>query len=492
MTRAAGLASALCLLCLDFLAPLRAESPTEAYIRKQIKAGQAANLLGLSEAERTLRPGFLENLLGAASGIPRSGIQIVGGIVVEPLDLQSLDATHDVALNQFRFAGPVDISYAHFHGGLSLEGSTFESTLTGYRVTVDQDVFAESTRFDGGCVLNFAAVQGTLSFMNAEFRGKPSFNSVHVGGMGAFAGAVFSGDADFISASFAADFDGTGARFESENGDVTFNSMRVGHVAFFDNAHFSGNADFAHMEIGRNFEARKAEFTNAGRTADFQHMRIGTKFLMHDVSFAGLVMLQDLTANELEFFDVRWPPREKFECEDLTYRRINTTRAGKDDLLDWPELSRYSPSIYVGLAAYLDDHARRGDASQVRLNRQWREGERLNPFRWLLNRLYWAVVGYGERIWWAFLWIAAIVAIGFFTFRRKDGMQLVDKARPDLTYNPFWYSLGLFLPIGDLGQAKCWKPRDDRKWPKHYAQIHVLLGWLFVPVALAAITGLLK
>ena len=36
------------------------------------------------------------------------------------------------------------------------------------------------------------------------------------------------------------------------------------------------------------------------------------------------------------------------------------------------------------------------------------------------------------------------------------------------------------------------RPEPRRRFARHYAQIHVLLGWLFVPFAVASITGILR
>jgi hypothetical protein len=71
-------------------------------------------------------------------------------------------------------------------------------------------------------------------------------------------------------------------------------------------------------------------------------------------------------------------------------------------------------------------------------------------------------------------------------------MELTDSTAREPKYQPFWYSLGLFLPVVDLGQTKAWRPDRKRILASNYAQVHVLLGWLFIPIALAAVTGLLK
>lgn len=67
-----------------------------------------------------------------------------------------------------------------------------------------------------------------------------------------------------------------------------------------------------------------------------------------------------------------------------------------------------------------------------------------------------------------------------------------DKARYRGTYNPLWYSVALFLPIVDLGDAKIWEPKTCRRCARHYMRLHIVLGYLLVPIGLAAWTGLIK
>jgi hypothetical protein len=59
-------------------------------------------------------------------------------------------------------------------------------------------------------------------------------------------------------------------------------------------------------------------------------------------------------------------------------------------------------------------------------------------------------------------------------------------------WNRFWYSLGLFLPFVDLQADKVWKPKADQTFLRNYMRVHILLGWILIPLVLAALTGLIK
>ena len=97
-------------------------------------------------------------------------------------------------------------------------------------------------------------------------------------------------------------------------------------------------------------------------------------------------------------------------------------------------------------------------------------------------------LGYGRSALQPLLWSLAFVALGTIAFRNKGRMEPVGEH--PARFSPLWYSLELFLPVVDLGVAKSWRPRFPGLLT--YARIHQLAGWILIPVALAAITGVFK
>jgi len=71
-------------------------------------------------------------------------------------------------------------------------------------------------------------------------------------------------------------------------------------------------------------------------------------------------------------------------------------------------------------------------------------------------------------------------------------MEAHDEYGSPPEYSPVWYSIELFLPVVDLGVAKSWRPSAKKRRLATYARFHQLSGWVLVPVALAALTGLAK
>src|SRR3989304_4833784 len=79
-----------------------------------------------------------------------------------------------------------------------------------------------------------------------------------------------------------------------------------------------------------------------------------------------------------------------------------------------------------------------------------------------------------------------------FIFWQRDGMEPIRLEDACRHYNGFWYSLGLFTPFVDLGSVRIWQPKKERWFARNYMHAHKILGWLLIPIALAAFTGIIK
>jgi hypothetical protein len=66
-----------------------------------------------------------------------------------------------------------------------------------------------------------------------------------------------------------------------------------------------------------------------------------------------------------------------------------------------------------------------------------------------------------------------------------DPYKQEDATRP---YKAFWYSLDLFAPVINLEVANMWRPKDNYRWGVRYMRVHKIMGWLLVPLGVAAWT----
>jgi hypothetical protein len=141
---------------------------------------------------------------------------------------------------------------------------------------------------------------------------------------------------------------------------------------------------------------------------------------------------------------------------------------------------------------------------------------------WWWNLFLDVFIRYGRSPDLAFLYSLFVILLGSIVFWRGDGMQpsagnaspqikvpshvpkalprwmraqmLANRYRsnPAVDYNPVWYSLDLFISIVDLRMAEDWEPKPERQWARVYMRIHIILGWILIPIGLLALTGVIR
>jgi hypothetical protein len=130
------------------------------------------------------------------------------------------------------------------------------------------------------------------------------------------------------------------------------------------------------------------------------------------------------------------------------------------------------------------------------------------------------LIGYGYRPWNALLISIGFIGIGTFVFRvservqvlRKNGEDRSDRRRyrwrrVDRNFSAFIYSLETFIPLVKLGVADQWKIDANAGKPIRigrllirapgilvlwYYRLHIMAGWVFTSLWVAAFTGILK
>ena len=148
--------------------------------------------------------------------------------------------------------------------------------------------------------------------------------------------------------------------------------------------------------------------------------------------------------------------------------------------------------MYRSLEEFFLRQGYRSDADQAFIAGKRRERkEKLHGLDWLGSYLLDWLVGYGRHPWQAGIPCAVFIALGcvLFSPKKMEPQKPEDVAR---VYSRFWYSLGLFLPFVDLQADKVWKPKADQTFLRNYMRVHIMLGWILVPLVLAALTGLIN
>ena len=525
----------------------------EQWVVAQVAAGKTADLSeqfpDKQKDKRKLSAHFLEALLtGALSDVKphRHGVRINGAIIDEPIDLRNAQIPSEVRLEHCQFNASVTFVSAIFAGSVSFESSTFNEDANFNSVKVKGDatftkaVFECGVNFEGADVASqFSAdgaqfneatfgimkVGGAAFFNDAVFAGPvifnsasiadafvaneakflnkeeiASFNNTKVRGNALFSNAVFAGPTNFSLAEIDGQFIADGAQFQNKEQVANFNSMKVRGHTFFNNAVFKGPVKFALADMASNFEADGANFRNEEKKADFHGMKVGGRAFFNNAVFKGPVDFRYSDFAWLDLSRFRRKVAAHFHMQGMSYKYIRAVRknepASHKALVKLANQSSYTADVYSNLEEFFLRQGYPADADRAFIDgkhRAWKQIPWSRP-AWLGRLLLNLLVGYGRHPWQAMIPCAGLVLIGCFLFadEKMELQKKPEQGEAPRVYNRFWYSLGLFLPFVNLQTSELWKPKNHCTFLRNYVRVHILLGWILVPLVLAALTGLIK
>ncbi len=190
----------------------------------------------------------------------------------------------------------------------------------------------------------------------------------------------------------------------------------------------------------------------------------------------------------------------------------------------------FRPDQYETLASYFLARGRPEDATTVRVAKEKRIAKRTSlhsgniftpQFWWY--RLWGPLIGYGYQTWKALPIVAAFLVFGFFAFwlgHRNDivtpvsGNAYADDPAPNKkiaelypVFDPVMYTIDVFVPIIDFGQAKYWTPNPNRGKVifrssrslvtaggllRLYMWIHIVAGWVLSTLLVIGFSGIVR
>lgn len=483
-------------------------NPAEKWVVAQVTAGEGeeANLSKQfpADKDRKLRAHFLEDLLtGALPGVKphRHGVGIIGAIIDEPIDLENAQIPCQVGLAHCHFNKSVTFARASFAGTVSFDDSRFKAEATFSGMKVGHTAFFRKAVFEGPVTFASADIAWQFVANEAQFENKnveqgANFNSMKVRGGAFFSNAVFEGPVNFVGVDIA-NFEAQEAKFQNKEQEASFSGMKVGYSAFFRKAVFEGPVDFTLADIASNFEAVGAKFNNKEKEASFNSMKVRGDAFFKNAVFEGPVDFSYADVAWLDLSVASWPKvAAQFHMQGMSYKYVRAVPNNEPEshkaLLKLADQSFYTADVYSNLEEFFLRQGYRGDADRAFIAGKRRERkENLHGSDWLGSWLLDWLVGYGRHPWQAGIPCAVLVALGCVLFSPKK----MEPQKPDdapRVYSRFWYSLGLFLPVVDLQADKVWKPRADQTFLRNYMRVHIMLGWILIPIVLAALTGLIK
>lgn len=447
-------------------------------------------------------------------------------------NFSSLKVGHAAVFRRAYFGGPASFLSAETGGNLVVDQAHFDNRATEVNfgsLSVKGDVVLTSTAFAGGATLAYAVIVGSLQAGQARFANPlmpARFGGMKVGQDVLLDKTHFAGAAEFGFAEITGNLFATEAQFAHPQNQANFGGMKVGGSAMFSQSTFAGPASFAGATFFDLFLAGPETGETSVPRVLLNHVAVKRAFLMQNLSLGELdarsmrvegratvknVRIERLwnfehaTFSHLLLADVDGPTtRGGIRLDGMTYQYISGGERDEDwkNLLAWVNQSKFSASVYTDLQEFFRRQGCPDRADAVFVARKQRERDQMwNAGAWgkyLWNVfLHWSV-GYGRTPLRAVLWSALFLVIGFLVFWYQENREPeTGEATPALfrAFWSLWYSFDLFIPLVKLPGAKVPIPKANDRFVYVYllyVRVHMLAGWLLVPVGVAAWTGIIK
>jgi hypothetical protein len=213
--------------------------------------------------------------------------------------------------------------------------------------------------------------------------------------------------------------------------------------------------------------------------------------------------------------ETSWPEQEVLKLHGFEYNSLTGNASTAWDVRKrWLEKqlpqhlrTEFRPQPYVHLATVLRRMGYERDARKISIARQRRVSNAgtAGRLRRLPRRLGGFALdvtcGHGYRPWLALVWIVGVIGVGSVLFAAARPAFVPLKTEKDPIpqnyprFQPILYSADVFLPIINLQQKDSWAPTRKGAWGKVawlYRPFHMLLGWFFTTLFIAAVSGLIR
>jgi hypothetical protein len=433
--------------------------------------------------------------------------------------------------NGATFNGTVDLGYSSFGSAVVLTGATFIKDVS----------------------FNDLKCQALNAFTDNEygattFREVAGFERLKCEGTGSFNGAIFEKDVSFARASFGSDLDCSWDQASRNNttfkGKVEMYGLKCEGDGVFVSAQFRGTSacDFRSSRFGGDLSFAGSSFSCPLKLdqVEVSHTLNLTAEQFQEVSLSnatidGLTLSYEedgrtytfpstLAKLDLRRFTFQRRPDKVDDLQfasslDLRGLTFNRILRSKQDALQFakaqkPEAFSFDP--YAQIEQYYEKTGKDTEARDVHYEGQLamrRNAGKSDEVRWTLGRkasdtfLRW-FTGYGVRTGRVFFLIALFLLLGMLVFSMGDftplGEALAVKTSATLNssaaaqnlspskptvMDEIAYSVDRFIPI-DMGFEEGFEPH--KPWSKAYDAMHVIAGWLLVPLFLVSWSGFVR
>ena len=315
-----------------------------------------------------------------------------------------------------------------------------------------------------------------------------------------------------------------------------------------------GSVNLLGATIGASLDCDQGSFTNKNKYALLAaSIKVtGDVFLSEGFQALGRVILQDARVDKtLLITDIKVP---KGMLLDLQFAKVQTFVHAKNSLpspgnleingfvyealqledeslekiseryLKWLRLqskSSFASQPYEQLAKVLRSTGNSDEAMRVLIEKEkdLLQYGNLNWFSKFWKRVLGITITYGYQPQKAFLFALGIVVLNSFIFKSGYQAGLITPTEKDCQspisqqqkycsnypeFNPFIYSLDIFLPIIDLRLKNYWLPNANvgvkdkflhiksGAWLRYYLMLHIISGWVLTTLWVAGFSGIVR
>jgi hypothetical protein len=367
---------------------------------------------------------------------------------------------------------------------ISLERSKFTGQLIMESLQVEDSLLMRQGEF-AGVDLRGAKIGGQLNVEGSKFTGQLNMNGLQVESH-----LFLTHQGEFAGVDLTAAKIGGGLDMRSKfNGQLVMEVLQVEGSLFMMRSATFVNLTFA--KIGANLVL----FSSRPSSLDLTGTQVRGEFRLADTVWEknAKLILRNMEVGALQDSPEAWP--DDLELEGFTYDRlggsmVDSTNKMADRDVSWfkewlGKQKSHSPQPYEQLANVLQKTGHKEKADDILYYGKERERSKATGLNWLWLTLLWIFIGYGYRIWYAFVWIIAFVTIGACIFRRTE-----EAKRNKMPYG-FAYSFDMLLPIVKL--RECHYDLDLSDWrSRYYFYFHKIMGYVLASFLIAGLSGLAK
>jgi uncharacterized protein YjbI with pentapeptide repeats len=423
----------------------------------------------------------------------------------------------DAVFIRAAFANEASFLCAHIVGQAEFQGAVFEACANCNSAVIDRDAFfrpeeatdddpkpAPHVTFGGEADFTGVSIGGDADFREAVFNDAASFNAVSIGGRAVFKDARFTPRSKPRTDPMREDFvDFTDAKFEAA---AEFLGTVFEKRAQFNGSTFLGVANFGRAEAEKLSQVgarlRAASFDRATFEAN---ARFGEAVFHEVTSFReccfGVVELSPTgrVGDEEQF-------QNRVDLRGCTYDRIQVAwRALLARLPGASDPGDYDRQPYVQMEKVFRAGGRDEEADAVYLERRRVERQRKSGLPRAWDVFWWGLANYGVRPYRLLVFAALLLVAGTIVFHRPGAVEpkapapagAQRSANEDVPKCPAVLSVGesarfslrWFLPVELPLLEECQVAQGSFS---DFAALLKVLGWIIVPVGLAALAGVLR